>query len=190
MSTNLLLLFTAPLEATHIPYMVTGSMAAILYGDPRLTHDADIVLALQMPHLPALLATFPLTDFYVPPEETIAAEIARTQRGHFNIIHHASGFKADMYVVGNDPLHHWALAHTTSLTIEQQSIQIAPPEYVIIRKLEFFREGRSEKHLLDIRSMLTHSRAMINQATLDSWITKLGLHPQWEQVLATTNPQK
>jgi len=27
----------------------------------------------------------------------------------------------------------------------------APPEYVILRKLQYFREGGSEKHLLDIK---------------------------------------
>ncbi|MBI4238054.1 MAG: hypothetical protein HY696_06505 [Deltaproteobacteria bacterium] len=183
MSNNLLTLFTTPLETARIPYMVTGSMAAIVYGDPRLTHDADIVLALQAAHLPVLLTAFPLTVFYTPPEEAIATELARSQRGHFNVIHHASGFKADMYPVGRDPLHHWALSRITTLMMDGHSVRIAPPEYVITRKLEFFREGGSEKHLLDIRSMLAHSRAQIDQAILDQWITQRGVRPQWEQVL-------
>jgi len=32
-------------------------------------------------------------------------------------------------------------------TIEGEPIWVAPPEYVILRKLEYFREGKSEKHL-------------------------------------------
>ncbi len=32
---------------------------------------------------------------------------------------------------------------------------LAPPEYVIVRKLQFFREGGSQKHLRDISRMLT-----------------------------------
>ncbi|MBI4238065.1 MAG: hypothetical protein HY696_06560 [Deltaproteobacteria bacterium] len=188
MPTNLLALFTTPLETARIPYMITGSMAAIVYGDPRLTHDVDIVLALRTAQLPALLAAFPLVDFYAPPEDTVTAELARGQRGHFNIIHHATGFKADMYLVGRDPIHHWALSRTTTLTVGTQSVRIAPPEYVIIRKLEFFREGGSEKHLLDIRSMLAHSRAQIDQALLDQWIAQRGVRPQWDQVLIEKTP--
>ena len=36
-------------------------------------------------------------------------------------------------------------------------LHVAPPEYVVVRKLEFYREGRSAKHLRDIRSMLAVS---------------------------------
>lgn len=41
---NLVELFTNPLEEHQIPYLVTGSMASVIYGEPRLTHDVDLVL--------------------------------------------------------------------------------------------------------------------------------------------------
>ncbi len=31
------------LERLKIPYLVTGSMASMAYGEPRLTNDIDIV---------------------------------------------------------------------------------------------------------------------------------------------------
>ncbi len=37
-------LFVARLEAIGAPYMVTGATAAILYGQPRVTNDLDVVL--------------------------------------------------------------------------------------------------------------------------------------------------
>jgi hypothetical protein len=40
---NLFLLFTSRFDELKIPYMVTGSVATILYGAIRLTHDVDIV---------------------------------------------------------------------------------------------------------------------------------------------------
>lgn len=36
----------APLATLGIPYMVTGGVAAIVYGEPRLTNDVDIVVRL------------------------------------------------------------------------------------------------------------------------------------------------
>ena len=48
----------------------------------------------------------------------------------------------------------WAFKNRRPLTVGETPIWLAPPEYVIIHKLEFYREGRSEKHLRDIRGML------------------------------------
>jgi len=50
----------APLAALGIPYMVTGGVAAIVYGEPRLTNDVDIVVRLT----PAMRA-----DIYVAGDE-------------------------------------------------------------------------------------------------------------------------
>ena len=44
---NVALLFLRPLTMLHLDYMVTGSVAAIVYGEPRLTHDLDLVIDLN-----------------------------------------------------------------------------------------------------------------------------------------------
>ena len=41
--------FIEPLERLGIPYCITGSVAASVYGEPRLTADIDVVLLLQTP---------------------------------------------------------------------------------------------------------------------------------------------
>jgi hypothetical protein len=41
---DLIPLFVEPLERSAFPYMITGSVAAMIYGMPRLTHDVDLVL--------------------------------------------------------------------------------------------------------------------------------------------------
>ncbi|HRI86647.1 MAG TPA: hypothetical protein PK869_00200, partial [Candidatus Hydrogenedentes bacterium] len=56
----------------------------------------------------------------------------------------------------------------------------APPEYVILRKLEYFREGGSEKHLHDIRTMLLMSPELIDRGEIDRLVTERGLGAQWE----------
>ena len=70
-----------PLNRTSIRYIVTGSVAAIFYGEPRLTHDVDLVVFLRDSDIKALAEAFPSPDFYLPPPEAIAAEVQREQRG-------------------------------------------------------------------------------------------------------------
>jgi hypothetical protein len=178
---ELSLLFVRPLNRAGIRYVVSGSVAAIFYGEPRLTHDVDFVVFLNERIIRQLGEIFPSSDFYVPPSETIAAEVLREQRGHFNIIHMDTGFKADFYLTGRDELNAWAFRQKRTVQFEGETVVLAPPEYVIVRKLEYYREGGSQKHLRDIRSMLAVSGDQINKGELEEWIRRLGLEPQWKE---------
>jgi hypothetical protein len=179
---NLFLMFTQRLNTLGVPYMVSGSVAVIIYGEPRLTHDVDLIVVLEREHIPRLTEVFPPTEFYCPPTEVIAVEAAREQRGHFNIIHQETGFKADVYLSGRDPLHAWGLARARRLEVEGLEVVVAPPEYVIVRKLEYYREGGSEKHLRDIRSMLDTSPDAIDHTELEKQISARGLRDAWRRV--------
>ena len=179
---NLFLMFTQRLNTLGVAYMVSGSVAVIIYGEPRLTHDVDLIAVLGREHIARLPEVFPPAEFYCPSAEVIAVEIAREQRGHFNVIHHETGFKADVYLSGKDPLHAWGLARARHLEVEGQALVVAPPEYVIVRKLEYYREGGSEKHLRDIRSILNTSREAIQMSELEQQIAALGLQDAWRHV--------
>lgn len=173
--------FVMRLETLGVPYMVTGSLAGVLYGEPRMTHDVDIVVQLAMKDVHAFVEAFSLEEFYCPPEDVLAIEVRRGQRGHCNLIHHDSGFKADIYVAF-DELHRWGLAHRRRMDYGEVTLHVAPPEYVIVRKLEYYREGRSEKHLRDIRSMLEVSADVIDQDRLRDLVAKRGLAAEWSLV--------
>jgi len=107
-------MFTQRLNMPGVAYMVSGSVAVIIYGGPRLTHDVDLIVVLDRAHIARLPEVFPPAEFYCPPVDVIAVEAAREQRGHFNIIHHKTAFKADVYLSGRDPLHAWGLAQAAT----------------------------------------------------------------------------
>jgi hypothetical protein len=171
--------FLEPLERLGLPYCVTGSVAASVYGEPRLTADIDVVLLLEVGDIAALRAAFPDAEYYVPPDETLQLELSRGIRGMFNVIRHASQFKADIYLAGRDPLHAWALAHRRRISLGDGGAWIAPPEYVIVRKLEYLREGGQDKHVRDIRFILAATAT--DSAFLETEIARLGLHEQWRR---------
>jgi hypothetical protein len=181
-SPDLLEVFIAPLERSGILYFVTGSIASIFYGEPRLTHDVDVVIHLSQDDLRSFSSFFPLDQFYCPPDEVIRIENRRRPFGHFNLIHHESGFKADIYPDAGDGLHQWAFRNRKRVELgESLAIWLAPAEYVIIRKLEYFREGGSEKHLEDIRKMLPQVRETLNKDFLAKEIEVRGLTQSWRR---------
>lgn len=181
------LIFTRTFGELEIPYMVSGSVAAIFYGEPRLTNDVDIIVFLKNENLPSVEKAFPLEEFYCPPLSVMRLEVAREQRGHFNLIHHATGFKADIYTSGRDALHAWGLRNARRVELENDSIMLAPPEYVIVRKLQFFREGNSQKHLRDIGRMLVGLGVEWRRDSLLALIDEQGLAREWQAALAFTD---
>jgi hypothetical protein len=179
---DLFLLFVRPLNQAGIRYLVSGSVAAIFYGEPRLTHDVDVVVFLNVQDIQRLIEVFPAQDFYLPPNEAMLAETARAENGHFNLIHHATGFKADFYPTGRDELNAWAFRGRRKVEFEGETVMLAAPEYVIVRKLEYYHEGRAEKHLRDIRAILSVSGEDLDRSSMLEWINRRNLGDEWRLV--------
>ena len=172
--------FTDKFNSSKIPYAVTGSVASIIYGQPRMTHDVDIVINLNINRAKEFLSLFPADEFYCPPVEILKTEILKNVRGHCNLIHNESGFKADIYFCGTDEFQKWALTNAKHFDFNNRKIAVAPPEYVIIKKLEFYKEGKSSKHLDDIKAILFNSKEVINFPVLQKYISEFGLNKEWE----------
>lgn len=179
---DLIALFVQPLNRLQIRYVISGSVASMLYGEPRVTHDIDLVVVLRLENLSQLSEAYPAPEFYLPPAEVMAVEIARERHGHFNVIHTNSSLKADFFTANRDELHAWAFRNVRQYSVNSTSIQLAPPEYVILRKLEYYREGGSEKHLRDIRGILAVSGDQIDQSALQDWIGRRRLDAEWQEV--------
>jgi len=81
-------------------------------------------------------------------------------------------------------LNAWAFRGKRPVEFEGETIVLAPPEYVIVRKLEYYREGHAEKHLRDIRAMLAISGEQLDRALLNQWLQRRGLESEWRLVSA------
>lgn len=176
---NLFAIYTEILAKNNIEYFISGSVAAIVYGEPRLTHDIDLIISLYDRDIDKFINAFPSNLFYCPPKEIIKTEIKRTSRGHFNLIHHETGFKADVYLIGHEKLQKWALKNKIKISFAGSDIFLAPVEYVIIKKLEFYKEAGSQKHLEDIKNILINSEHLINFIFLNKNLKNMGLVEVW-----------
>lgn len=164
--------------------MVSGALACTFYGEPRTTLDIDIVVMMDASDIVQLSHIFPISQYYLPPSEVIEVELRRSARGHFNIIHPTSGLKADFYPSREHPLFTWAMSHRRAVRVRDIEVQLAPPEYVILWKLEFYREGGEQKHVRDIRGMLAVSGDEIDRAIVEDGVAQRNLQKQWQACLA------
>jgi hypothetical protein len=178
---DLIGLFVAPLETTGISYMITGGVASVIYGDPRFTRDVDIVMELTRAEVPGLASAFDADAFYVPPSETLEEESTRSEGGHFNVIHRETALRADVYLAGNDPLMAWAFDRRVRLQVGDAAIWVAPIEYVVLRKLEYYESSGSDRHLRDVVMMLRISGETVDLDALLEWTERLHLQATLEQ---------
>jgi hypothetical protein len=180
--------FAAPFTRLGLPYMITGGAAAIVYGEPRLTNDLDLVVAMTPADASRVADALAADDTYVPPVEVLEVEAGRRTHGHFNVIHGPTSLRADVYLAGDDPLHAWGLARRRTLALAGTQVSIAPPEYVIVRKLQYSAQGGGDRHLRDIRRMLDRALVPIDHVALEQFITTLGLHDAWRRVQRWSEP--
>jgi hypothetical protein len=169
------------LEELHIPYLVTGSMATIAYGEPRFTNDIDVVIRMAGAQVAKFCTSFPDDEFYISPEAVMDAVSRNTQ---FNILHPSTGLKVDVMVADQSDFNDSRFSRARRLQVAQdRKVTFASPEDVIIKKLAFFQEGGSEKHVSDIRGVLTVMGEQLDRAYIEIWVARLGLMREWSIVL-------
>ena len=182
MNQHELLRFTIDvLESLHVDYLIVGSFASAVYGEPRSTHDIDIVVELNPESVEAICDAFPSPEFYVSRE---AAREALASRRMFNVIHPRSGNKIDFMIVRDDA---WGRSQMSRRIrkpiVADVEAYLAAPEDIILGKLWFYDEGGSEKHLRDIVAMLQVSGGDIDREYIEHWCAELELAEAWRAVL-------
>ncbi len=178
---ELLRYLVATLERLGMPYLVTGSVATIFYGEPRFTNDIDVVVALPADRIAEFCGAFPLPEYYLSEDDVRAAVGERSQ---FNIIHPTSGLKVDVLIPHDSAFDRTRFARATRVKpAADYEASFASPEDVIIKKMEYYREGGSDKHLRDIAGVLKVSGDTLDRDYVRDWASRLGLAEVWESVL-------
>lgn len=164
-----------------IPYFVTGSWASLSYGEPRFTHDIDVVTRMSSDKIAPFCESFPPDNWYVSPE---AVRDAISRRSQFNILHPTTGYKIDVMIAKETPFDVSRFARVRTLRPREDFEAVfAAPEDVIVKKMEFYKEGGSEKHLRDIMSVLKISGTQIDRAYISEWAQRLDVLDVWNAIL-------
>jgi hypothetical protein len=160
-------------EGRSSTYFVTGSCAAMVYGEYRSTRDVDVVVDLRAKDALEVPVAFAEPEFYVSPE---AIREAIRHGGQFNIIHVPSGLKIDVMIPQDTPYTDSRFHRARVREVKPgRKLRVAAPEDVILMKLKYFRQGGSDKHLRDIASMFKVSGETFDLAYLERWAVTLGV---------------
>lgn len=171
----------ALLEGASIPYMVVGSFASMVHGHPRTTYDLDIVIDPSTTSLEHLLAAIDMERFYVDPE---VARDALKRRSMFNVIDMRTAFKVDLVVRKDRAFSIEELGRRTTRQIIDVDVPTATAEDTIIAKLEWSKEGGSERQLADVAGILQVGKDALDLAYVERWVRELALEEQWKRAIA------
>ena len=138
------------LESGGVAYMLTGSMAMSFYAQPRMTRDIDLVVKLAPDQTDLLVSMFE-AEYYV---DRLAIVNAIAQRSMFNLIHNETIIKFDCIVLKNQEYLQEEFARRRRITIGDFQTWIVTREDLILSKLYWARNSRSELQFRDVRNLL------------------------------------
>ena len=158
------------LQSSQIPFMVCGSLASSLHGDPRATRDADMVIRPTGKTLEQFLDQIG-RDFYVSSE---AARQAMQQHSMFNVIDAASGWKVDLIIAPESAFADESFSRRMLADFMGVKVAVQTPEDTILSKLDWAKESGSEMQLRDALGVALQQWQQLDQDYLRRWAAELG----------------
>ena len=170
-------LVKARLEKAGIPYMLTGSMAANFYAVPRMTRDIDLVIELSERDVDRITRLFQ-QEYYIDRDMVQRAVRDYTM---FNMIHNALVVKVDCVVRKETEYRREEFARRRAVSVAGQQVFIVSPEDLILSKLDWAKESRSQMQLDDVRNLLRSVQGLDTEY-LNRWIERLELATLYQEV--------
>lgn len=174
------------LELAGIDYMVTGSLASSYQGEPRASHDADLVVSLRPEHVDTLVAIFSGDAFYL---NRGAVESAVRGRGMFNLLHVNTGDKVDFWLLTDTPFDAERFARRRLEPLFDRPMYLSAAEDTILQKLLWTRmSGGSEKQFRDALSVYEVQFGALDLAYMDQWANELEIADLLARVKREADP--
>jgi hypothetical protein len=179
------MLLADELERRGLRYLIGGSLASSLHGVPRSTNDADVVAEVPGSVVDELAESLE-PAFYVD-ADMIRDAIARG--ASFNIIHYATAFKVDVFVLTRDAMAQEEMArrqrHGLPPDGERQA-WFASAEDTVLQKLDWFQKGFgiSERQWNDLAGVIRLRGADLDLGYMRRWAPHLGVAELLERALA------
>lgn len=150
-------------EQRHIPYMVIGGQAVLIYGEPRLTRDIDVTLGVGPERTADLLAFADSCGWRVLVEGP-QAFVQRTMV--LPLVDPRTDIRIDL-IFSYSHYERQALERVRRLNIGKAAVCFAAPEDIIIHKIIAGRPRDME----DVRNIL-NKNAELDRAYIQLWLAE------------------
>lgn len=168
------------LEDASIEYMIGGSVASSIYGDPRTTRDIDIVVEVTEASLRALFGAVDRSVVYID-EPPAGRPITAGQM--FNLVDLRGGWKVDLIVRKARPFSEIEFARRRRVVVLGVTATMASAEDVLLTKLEWAVRSGSSRQVDDARGIVAVQGRMLDLDYLRRWAPELAIEDLLEQVL-------
>lgn len=170
------------LNDAGVPYMVVGSVAALLHGRVRSTIDVDLVIDPTPASLDRFLAALGEEQFYLSKE---AAHEALSRRSQFNIIDFASGLKIDLIVRKEREFSRAEFQRRRDVAAFGTTFPVATLEDTILAKLEWSKiAGGSNRQLEDVAQLVGLGGDALDADYIERWAGTLDVMEPWRGICA------
>jgi hypothetical protein len=168
------------LEKNKLDYMITGSMASSLQGEPRSTHDIDLIIDIDISKAEKLLDSFPPPDYYLDKDGILDA-IKR--KSMFNLLEVESGDKVDFWILTDDEFDKSRFARKCSEKVMRTNVKVSSPEDTILSKLRWAKlSGGSEKQFIDALRVYEVQFDKLDIKYIENWVKKLNVTLLWKRL--------
>jgi len=173
------------LDDIVVKYLIGGSVASSILGEPRATLDVDIVADLKLFHVQPLVEAM-TGEFFI--DEMMVTEAIK-RKSSFNVIHLDTMQKVDIFILSNQPLAQLEMQRRQQLIITQNPKRLAwfpSPEDIILQKLIWYRLGGgvSDRQWRDVLGVLKVQADRLDFNYLAEWAETLNLTDLMAQVLS------
>lgn len=159
---------------------IARSLASCLQGEPRATHDIDVVIEFDSQHTDDLIAIFPPPRFCL---SRLSIEDAIQSAGMFNLLDVDGGEKVDFWLLTDDPFDESRFARRRTDKYADISVVVSSPEDTILAKLRWAeKSGGSEKQFGDALRIFEVQGSTMVIEYLEEWIERLGLQSWWKRL--------
>lgn len=177
-------LFAAVLEGLGVTYLVAGSVASTLHGEPRATLDVDFVTHLDPEHVAPLQEALG-SDWYF---DRVGGAAAAANGGLFNAIHLPTMVKVDVYARPRAGLSAEELRRAVRRRLASDAtreVRVATPEDTILQELRGYEVGAraSDRQWRDVLGIAKSVGRALDRACLMRWAPELGVAELVERAL-------
>ncbi len=177
---KLLIKVLALLNENQIDYMITGSFVSSIQGEPRATHDVDLLVNINDTAIPALIEAFKPPDYYISEQ---AIKEAIQHRSMFNLLDTTEGDKADFWILTDEPFDQSRSARKDEEKILGFTLKIFTPEDTILMKLRWAKlSGGSEKQFTDALRVYEIQYQNLDLNYMEAWSQTLHIKELWERL--------
>ena len=168
------------LDRVNMAYMVTGSLASSLQGEPRSTQNIKEVMDIHIPDIPKLLQAFPSPDYYL--DEAMIRE-AIQHHSMFNLLDVTYGEKVDFWMLTNEPFDQSRFRRRYRERFLDIEFHVSRSEDTILAKLRWAHmAGGSEKQFRDALRVYEVQFENLDISYIEYLVAQLALESLWQEL--------